>query len=754
MTPSPNTAGPRLPEALRLHPELDSWLRIDLAQTITVFTGKVEIGQGIRTTVAQIAAEELDVSMHRMRVVLADTELSPDEGYTAGSNSTKGSGGAIRQIAAEVRALLMALAAQRLHAPVERLMVYDGVIIDPVTENQTDYWELQGGKPFLRRAAGSVRPKAAADYRLVGTSAPRLDLPEKICGAPVYVDDMALPGMLHGRVVRPPWRGPYLTTPLGPVDTDTVLTMPGVVAVVRNGNFLAVAAQREEQALAAARHLEESTGWDSLSNPHRDSQFEPVDMQARHGLPLNELDAEFRALLQSPWEDRLIVEGAPVEGEIPPLSMGEQAVHTLDAVYTRPFQMHGALGPSAAMAQWQDERLTIWTHSQGVFPLRDSLAQLLNLPPTSIRVIHTDGPGCYGHNGADDVAVDAALLARGVPGRPVLLKWTRRDEHYWEPYGPAMVMQVRAGVDREGRMVGWNYDVWSYSHSGRPRPVPGASGLLAAPDLTNPLPYPPRRPGSGSHNGGYRNADPLYAFADRRIVKHFVAASPVRTSSLRSLGGYANVFAIESAMDELAHAAGIDPVAFRLAHLDDPRAKAVLEAAADHARRHTWTGPNRGRGVAFARYKNESCYAAVVVDVEVEPASGKIHVVRAVIGGDAGQIINPNGLANQLEGGVVQATSWTLKEAVRVDAQGNVLTPRDTGWEGYPVLRMEETPAIETVLLNRSGAPVLGAGEATQGPTAAAIANAVFDAVGVRLRHIPFTPQRVSAALAPHTHTP
>jgi CO/xanthine dehydrogenase Mo-binding subunit len=717
-----------LPDSLRQHPELDAWLRIEPDGAITVFSGKVEIGQGIKTVIAQIAAEELDVHIERIRVVLADTERTPDEGYTAGSNSTQGSGGAVRQAAAEARAILMGMAAAQLDAPVDRLQVEDGLVVDPATDSQVSYWDLMGGRRFAQAATGQARPKPPQSYRVVGAPVPRLDLPAKVAGEGYFVDDMTLPGMAHGRVVRPPSSQARLLE----LDIGAVEQLPGVVAVVRDGSFLGVVAEREEQAVAAAEALRAAARW----SPQAPSPHLADDQQV------------YEQLLHSPVQSFLVVEGSPTDAPIPPIAAPTDAVHTLTAAYFRPFQMHGALGPSSALAQMEDGRLTVWSHSQGPFPLRGSLAHVLNMDAAAIRVVHVEGPGCYGHNGADDAALDAALLARAAPGRPVLLKWTRGDEHRWEPVGSAMVVQIQASLDANGQIIDWNHDVWSYPHGSRPRPAAGVSSLLAAGHLATPLSRPQPRPGSGAHGGSYRNADPLYAFPRRRIVKHFVANSPWRTSSMRSLGAYANVFAIESSMDELALAAQTDPVAFRLRHLQDERARAVIQAAAERAGwqpgvRQPGAGQGEGQGLAFAQYKNDRCYAAVIVDLAVDRATGVIALKRAVVAADAGLVINPNGLSNQLEGGVIQAASWTLKEAVRFDGQGIA----SVDWQSYPVLTMSETPEVETVLLSPPGAPPLGAGEAVHGPTAAAIANAVYDAVGVRLRQLPFTPGRVLAAL-------
>ena len=441
-----------------------------------------------------------------------------------------------------------------------------------------------------------------------------------------------------------------------------------------------------------------------------------------------------------------VVDGTAVEGPVPPIATPPGVTRSLRASYTRPFQMHGSIGPSAAVAHEVDGALTIWTHSQGVSVLRAALAQALRVPSESLRLIHVEGPGCYGHNGADDVALDAALVARALPGRPVHVQWSREDENAWEPYGPAMIVDLEASLDASGRVVDWNHDVRSATHMQRAIPFSErTSGLVAAWHRDPPMSRPTPRPALAPHAGIHRNADPLYTFPRRRIAKHFLEDSPFRTSSLRGLGAYANVFALESFMDELAHAAGIDPVEFRLRHLDDARARDVIRAAVDRlgwSHRAGAERTGRGRGVAFARYKNQKTWAAVAVELRVEDASAEIRLERAVIAADAGQIVDPDGLANQLEGGFVQAASWTLREEVRFDRER--VTSLD--WETYPILRFDEIPEIDTVLLDRPGEPWLGAGEAAQGPTAAAIANAVFDATGLRLRELPLRPERVREA--------
>jgi nicotinate dehydrogenase subunit B len=698
-------------------PDLDSWVHINTDGTVTLFTGKVELGQDIRTAVAMIGADELDVSMERIRVDMTDTDHSPNEGYTASSVSLENTGNAIRHAAAEVRYLALLAAQKKFQAPLERLTVADGVITDPETGGEVTYWELFGGKKFACQVAGRGRPKRPSEYRIVGQPAGRLDLLAKVTGRAFFIHDMDLPGMLHGRVLRPPNYDARLVS----VDEDAACRMPGVLRVVRDGSFLGVIAEREEKAVQAMEALRKTATWKtgtSLLNSETLADF-----------LLNQLDEAF-----------LVVKGTPVDDPIPPIEAPAGATHTLAATYFRPYHMHASLGPSAAVAQWTDGKLTVWTHNQGAYPLRDALAQVLAMPEKDIRVIHRDGPGCFGHNGADDAALDAALLARALPGRPVSLKWMREDENAWEPYGPATMIKIQASLNDRGEVIDWNHDVWGYSHSTRPRGERGASGLLAAWHLAEPVPRPQPKPNRAPNWGIHRNADPLYVFPRRRIVKHFLPQSPLRISALRGLGSYANIFAIESFMDELAHAAGLDPVKFRLRNLRDERARAVIEAAMEKAGERT---EGRGRGMAFARYKNRQCYIAVVVDLTVNRKSGQIRLEKAVVAADAGQIVNPESMSSQLEGIFTQSASWTLKEQVTFDSQG--ITSRD--WYSYPILRLRDAPEIKTVLLNRPGLPYLGLGEGAQGPASAAIANAIFDTAGIRLRQIPFTPDRVKEAL-------
>jgi len=721
----PNALKPSssIPHSLQQNPNLDSWVRINTDGTITLFTGKVEFGQGIKTALAQIGAEELDVSLERIRLAATDTAYSPDEGLTVSSMSLETSGNAIRYAAAEARQLLLAIAFEELEVPRERLIVKDGTISDPQTGRSITYWDIFGGQQFGRQVTGLVQPKKPDQHTLVGQAAKNLDLLDKVTGNPCFVHDLDFPGMVHARVVRPPHYAARLVS----VDAEAVKNLPGVLKIVRDGSFLAVITAREEQAVAAMEALGSAAQWGG----------EP-------DFPLQE--DLFDHLLSQPAQSYLVVDGTPVEDPIPPVEPPAMAAHTLTATYYRPYQMHASLGPSAAVAHMESGKLTVWAHSQGVYPLRASIAHALRITEDLVRVIHMQGPGCYGHNGADDAALDAALLARALPGQPVSLKWMREDEHTWEPYGPAMAMKMHASLDVSGRIIAWNHDVWSFPHLSRARAGSDTSGLLAAWHLDDPFPRSQPWPIMASEVGEHRNATPLYSFPQCRIVKHFVPNNPLRTSSMRGLGAYANVFAIESFMDELAHTAGTDPVEFRLSHLKDERARAVINAAARKAgwrRGERLQGEGRGRGIAFAQYKNRQCYTAIVVELSVNRTSGQISLERAIIAADAGQIVNPDGLSNQLEGGFLQSASWTLKEQVTFDKHG--ITSRD--WDSYPVLRFTDSPTIETVLVNRPDTPFLGSGEGAQGPAPAAIANAIYDAVGIRLREIPFTPEKVKSAI-------
>ena len=705
----PAAAPPSPPASLKNSPYLDSWIRIDADGAITVFTGKAELGQGFKTAFQQIAAEELNVPFASLKVVTADTKLTANEGYTSGSHSMQDSGTAIQNAAAQARELLLAEAARRLDVSIDNLQSEDGVVIAP-DGRRLSYGELVSGDMLHVQAQPSSKLKDPSTLKVMGQSIPRVDIPAKVTGGVAYVQDLRLSGMVHARVVRPPSYGAQLVD----CDVAAIEKMPGVVKVVRDGNFLAVVAAKEFQAIKAMNALANAAKWQEVAQ-----------------LPkLNDLPSVLTNLAS---QDSVIFQRSD------PSVSGQR---TIEATYTRPYQSHGSVGPSCAVAQLADGAMTVWSHTQGVYPDRQAIADMLRMPSASIRVIHVEGSGCYGHNGADDAAADAAMIARALPGVPVRVQWTREQEHAWEPYGPAMVTRLKASLDAAGKIAEWNFEVFSNTHSMRPG---GAGCLLAAQHMAQPVAVPPAKPIPLPEGGGDRNAIPIYTFPNAHVVHHFIPTMPIRISAMRALGAYHNVWSIESFMDELAALAGVDPVEFRLNHLDDPRGRDVIERAAQgFGWRKGQAASDRGFGFAFARYKNLAAYCAIASEVEVNRETGRARLVRAVAAVDSGQVVNPDGLINQIEGAIIQSTSWTLYESVTFDATR--ITSID--WQTYPILRFDAVPeSIEVHIINRPGKPFLGSGETGQGPAAASVANAIANATGIRLRDLPLTRKRIKDAI-------
>lgn len=705
--------------SLDRHPDLDSWIEIGPDGRILLRTGKVDIGQRVSTALAVIAAEELDVDPDAIDVARTETGRDPDEGITSSSLSMEDSGNALRHAAATARHHLMARAAEALEADPGDLDVADGVIRARGTNRSVSYGELQGGRPFGIAVDAGVAVKPASEHRIVGTASEPRHIADMVSGRYQFLHDMSAPGMLHARVVRPPH---YRATLRG-LDDKVVKGLDARgVQVVRDGGFLAVAGEDEYAVVRALAAVSDAADWDSGGG------LEPQDVYGR-------LRTNQRISLP-------VVDGRPVEAPVPELAPPAEGT-TLSARYEKPYIMHGSIGPSVAMARWGDDGIEVHSHSQGIYVLRDAIAEALDMAPERICVRHMPGAGCYGHNGADDAAFDAVLVARALPGRPVLLKWTREEEHSWAPYGTCTSMELRATVGADGRVAAWSHESAGDSYALRPRAGPnkaGAARLLSSRFLAEPPPVFVPGPAMGPHVGIHRNLDPLYRFPEPRLVKHLVRDLPLRTSALRSLGAYANVFAIESFMDELAAAAGEDPVAFRLRHLEDERACETVRAAAE--RMNAWPGADgRGRGLGFARYKNAQAYSAVAVEIEVTDAA-EVRLHRLAVAADAGEVVDRAGIVAQLEGGALQAASWTLYEQVTFDGGG--VTSRD--WETYSILRFGNVPDMETVLLDRPGERFLGAGETVAGPTAAAIGNAICSATGLRLRRIPFLPEAIRAA--------
>jgi nicotinate dehydrogenase subunit B len=699
---------PVLPGPLADNPRLDRWVTFSAPGKVTVGTGRVELGQGVLTAMTQIAADELDVAMGRVTIRSDDTEFTPNEGYTAGSQSIQFGGVAMRQACADVRGLFIDRAAKLLGCKAGELSIRDGTILRNGAPTGQDYWTLAGTVDLATNATGGGKRKAVADFNSIGRSSTRLDLPAKIFGKAAFIHDMVLDGMVHARVVRQPNRGAAIAT----IDEQAIKrAAKAPVELVRNGNFLAIVGDDETAVDLAGAAATDHVTWQHVETP-------------------TPLQAEASWLIQRPAVDRIL--GAPETAD-------PQGRARFESTFTRGHLAHASISPSCGLALYRDGHLTVWTHCQGVFPLRAALVRTLGLDASAITVRHVQGSGCYGHNGADDAAADAAIIAMKMPGKPIRVRWRREEEFLYEPKSPAMVVKVRALLDEAGKPSDWTAEIWSGTHNYRP----GAGGnLLGAQALPNPPPEPPPGDVPEANGGGAtRNAEPLYDIAEKRIIHHLVTETPVRTSALRGLGAMPNVFAIECAIDELAERAGQDPVQYRLSITADQRARAVIERVAAMA---GWTvgepgGAGRGRGIAFARYKNRAAYAAVVVELDVEETIRLRHVWCA---SDAGLVINPDGVINQLEGGIIQSASWVLKEQVRFD---NGVSSFD--WETYPVLKFSEVPEIDIELINTKDEAPLGVGEATAGPTAAAIGNAVSHALGARIRDLPLTRERIMATL-------
>jgi len=641
----------------------DNRITINPDGSVELFLGKVELGQGISTALAQIAAQELGIAFAQIHLVTVDTDFSPDESYTFSSISIQKSGPKVREAAARAREYL---------------------------------GQRSGNSPHKR-------PK------IVGESIQRVDIPGKVFGDECFIQDLRLDNMVHARVLRPPAERAVISS----FDAEDVNNMPGVLKVVRDGNFIGVIAVREGQARHAAMALRKNVEWEL-----------PKD------LPDNEKMFAWLKKAESQTEE------VASKGTIN--LAAADTVHR--AIYRRPYQAHASISPAAAVASFDGVKLTVWSHAQGMYPLRNAIAQALGLLPENVRCVHKEASGCYGHNAADDAACDAAVLAMAVPGRPVRLQWERADEFLWEPLGPAMQIKMQATIDEGGRLSNWQHDVWGCPHTSRPRGAETAGHLIYARHKADPLPNPPAYSIPQPSGGSDRNSVPFYDVENVRVNKHLVTEIPIRGSSMRGLGAYGNIFAIESFMDELAEKSGSDPFEFRRRHLQDFRAIAVLQRLEQESnwRKRPGSGSGFGWGLAFARFKNLSSYLGIVMQLHHDAETNAIQLMRAIAVCDAGLVVNPDGLRAQIEGGIIQSSSWTLKEQVRLSS-----TSRESrDWNSYPILRFDEVPEVDVILIDRPDEKSLGVGETAQGPTAAAIANAVFHASGKRLRQLPFTADR------------
>ncbi|WP_052402270.1 xanthine dehydrogenase family protein molybdopterin-binding subunit [Muricoccus aerilatus] len=717
---APARAAGEVTPMLLANPKLDTWVRVTPDGRVSVTTGRVELGQGVLTAMRQIAAHELDIDPAALEVLSADTAASPNEGFTAGSMSVRYGGEALGMACADLRATLLRVAAEAWGSEPGRLTVEGGVIHGADGRRMT-YGDAASRVSLVRPVDTGARRKDPTKAGPIGASLPRTDLPAKVFGQQVFIHDLRPEGMLFGAVARPPGYAARLIS----FDEAAARAMPGVVEVVRDGSFLGVLARREEQAREAASRIAEAATWEN-------------------GPPLFGGAGVFDYMKGVPAEEKVLHRTA---GE------AQGAVRLHRAEYRRGFQAHASIGASCALAQWEGGKLTVWSHCQGPFPLRTDLARALRVEEGSIRVIHAQGSGCYGHNGADDVALDAALLARAAGGRPVRVQWTHEEEMAWEPWSSAMIVRMEAGIGGDGTPTSWSHDVRSFSHNTRPgQPGAGGCNLRSAWYLENPVAPPVSTDAPLPAGAAARNAVPIYAgIPNQRISSHFLPEAPIRTSALRTLGGYFNALCGDLFIEELAALAGKDPVSYRLANLTDPRLAEVLHRA---VRLSGWTPEAvrlapalepvmTGTGLGLSRYKNTDCYVAVVARVEVDTRSGEVRPLALWAAVDAGRVVNPDGLRNQVEGGMVQSTSWTLMEEGHWNAHRIV----SDNYADYPILEFPGLPRIESAIVDRPDQPPLGAGEGSQAPTGAAIANAVLAATGRRVPEIPLTPERVRAAL-------
>jgi len=695
----------------------ETFIKITADGSVNAYNGHVDLGTGIRTSLGQIVAEELDVSFARVVVVLGDTSVVPNQGATIASETIQITAVPLRKAAAQARQFLVARAAERLEALVGDLSIEDGLIRGK--DNRTvSYGELISDEVIRLELADDVAVKDVSTYSIVGQSVPRVDLPAKATGELVYVHDMRLPGMLHGRVVRPPYAGidagPFVGTSLIAVDEDSVRDVPGLVAVIRIGDFVGVVAEREENAIKAAAKLRVS--------------WKPVPT-----LPdLGDLQTALRA---NPSTPRTLIDKGDVDAAI------ASAAKPMARTYVWPYQMHGSIGPSCAVADYQDGAIRVWSGTQNPHLLRADLAMLIERPEAEIDVVRMEAAGCYGRNCADDVTADALLLSRAV-GRPVRVQLTREQEHAWEPKGTGQLMDVKGGLNADGNVAAYDFAT-RYPSNGAP-----TLALLLTGRIT---------PEPAVFEMGDRTAIPPYDYENMRVVAHDMPPI-VRASWFRGVSALPNTFAHESYIDELATEAGVDPIEYRLRYLKDSRAVDLVNAVAERAgwkprpvrqEKEAEGDIVRGRGFAYALYVHSkfpgfgAAWSAWIADVAVNKATGDVSVTRVVAGQDSGLMINPDGIRHQIHGNVIQSTSRALMEEVSFERAS--VTARE--WGAYPIIKFPDVPKIDVLMLPRQDQPPLGVGESASVPSAAAIANAIYDATGVRFRELPFTPERILQGL-------
>lgn len=705
---------------------IDSWIAIGQNGRVTIFVGKVELGTALSTAQMQIAADELDVSLSKVDIVQGDTWRTPDQGTTSGSQSikTQWSSG-LRHAAAEARAALLEMASKQLSTPVSQLIVKDGVVShigDP--SKKVSYSELIGGKTFNLRQTRRVQPKKPSELKVVGRPVRAHDIPAKVRSQLQYVQNVRVPGMLHGRVIRPPGINATLVSVNG-----FKKRVDGLVKVVVEKNFLGVVCEREEQAIKAAKELK-------------------VTWNDPGGVP--SYDHLYAQMVSQMGQARLLAMDGDVDKAL------ASAAKVIEATYYYPYQLHGSMGPSCAIADVQGNEVTVWSPTQGVYPLRQAVAGMLGIPQQNVHVIYKEGSGCYGLNGADTASLDAVLLSKAV-GKPVRLQWMREDEHVWEHMGTPMVMKIKGGLDGKGDVIAWDFENWQANRGGRPGNVGAANlptGYLIGRNLPARTIVAPRLPAAGADTSnteaGYLK-DEQGLIPNARVIAHTVD-SPFFTGPLRSPARIQNSFANECFIDELAHAAGADPVEYRLRYVGDPRLRDVITVAAKAANWEMRKSPKapskgdiaKGRGIAAMQYEGIDGYAGTVVELEVNKRTGRVKVTRVVCSHDVGIIINPDGLKAQIEGNVVHGISRALYEEVLLERNRS----GSRNWDTYPVFRFQDLPEIKIALINRVNESPTGSGENLMTALPAAVGNAIFDATGVRLRRLAFTPARIKAALS------
>ena len=686
----------QLPGSLRRHASIDSWIEILDNNKIRVFTGKIELGQGITTVIRQVAADELNATLDQVEVITSDTERTPNEGYTAGSGSVKGSAMAVRYAAAAAHKKLLEMASDQSGISIEQLHLREGVVSDEHRTYKGTMVDLLQGRRWETEVRLPVPLKSPDAYQYVGKAIARADHQKIVRGEPFFVHDLEFTDMLHARVIRPPSYEAVLESVASGTDEPEV-------DVVQDGSFIAVVGDSEYEVVRAATRLSSSTRWNS-----------PRDL------------SDFNSLKQD--LPQMVDKTESVERNGEPVTEGTR----FSGSFYKPYIMHGSIGPACGIALFDAGKFTIWTHSQGVFPFRSALASMLEVEQEDVHVIGLPGAGCFGHNCSDDAAADAAIIARKYPGRHVRVQWSRVEEHQWEALGCAMRMDVEATLGADNKIRAWSAEVYSDSHSTRPNSDAGT--LLTA----RYLEHSTALQGRGYLGGGHRNAKPYYDVSTLDIKAHFYRG-PLRVSSLRSLGAYANIFAIESMMDEMAHARNIDPFTFRINHLQDERAINVLkklQAMIGDLKRDN----REGVGISFSRYKNSDAYCAVGVHLKVHE-QGEVSLIKMWAALDAGEVMNPDGLINQTEGGMIQAASWTLREEVVFDK--NHIT--SSHWGSYPIFRYQDIPGIEVALVRPPEVSPLGGGEAATPPTPAAITNAIFRATGHRVYDLPVDPKKLQS---------